>query len=156
MTGPYRIVRLEKSHDRRFFDCGVEALNRYFHQHISQDMRRRIANGFVALDPQDRIAGFYTLSATGLLLNELGEDWRRKLPRYPMVPAGLIGRLAVDHSCKGVGLGSVLIVDAIRRLSHADPAVHVLVVDAKDQEAVAFYRHFGFMRLDSRPLSLFL
>lgn len=73
-----------------------------------------------------------------------------------MLPAGLIGRLAVDQRFRGRRLGSALVIDAARRAAGADPAIFALVVDAKDEAAVSFYQHLGFRRFASRPMTLFL
>ena len=78
------------------------------------------------------------------------------MPRYGVLPAGLIGRLAVDRRYRGLHLGSALVIDAARRAAGADPAVFALVVDAKDDGAAAFYERLGFRRFASRPMSLFL
>ena len=81
----------------------------------------------------------------------------RKLPRYP-VPIALIGRLAVDSSFQGKGLGSILLVDACQKVVHAGTVLGVagIVVDAKDAAAETFYRHFGFVPLPGRPDRLLL
>lgn len=155
MTGPLRIEPL-KDHDRTEFDCGVPALDRYMREHAMQDMRRRVSNCFVALDLAGRIAGYYTFAAAGLPLADLPEIVTRRLPRYPLLPAGLVGRLAVDAAHRGRGLGVALVMDAARRAAGADPAIFALIVDAKDEPAARFYVHLGFARLASRPSSLLL
>ena len=86
----------------------------------------------------------------------LSDPEKKRLPRYPLMPAGLIGRLAIDQGFSGQGLGSALVVDAAVRASRSDPAVFALVVDAKDESAAAFYRHLEFRQFESRPLSLFV
>lgn len=155
MKGPIHVEPL-KGHDRTHFRCGVPALDRYLREQATQDMRRRLTNCFVALDPAGRIAGYYTFAATGLPLADLPPAVTRRLPRYALVPAGLIGRLAVDEAHRGRGLGGAMVIDAARRAAGADPAVFALIVDAKDEAAADFYVHLGFARLVSRPLSLFL
>jgi GNAT superfamily N-acetyltransferase len=70
---------------------------------------------------------------------------RRRLPRYPILPAVLIGRLAVDTRYQGRQIGSALIIDALRRSARAAPASFGLIVDAKDDQAAAFYRRHGFV-----------
>ena len=153
---PFLVEPFGDSHDRTSFDCGIEPLDRYFRQQVSQDIKRRITNCFVALDPQGVIAGYYTFAATGLPMNKLSAAETKRLPRYPLLPAGLIGRLAVDKKFRGQGLGSALIVDALMRAVRAEPAIYALVVDAKDETALDFYRHLGFRQFASRPMSLFL
>ena len=72
------------------------------------------------------------------------------------MPACLVGRLAVDQGFRGRGLGSLLIVDALARAMRAEPAIFALIVDAKDEVALGFYEHLGFLRFASRPMTLFL
>jgi ribosomal protein S18 acetylase RimI-like enzyme len=151
------IEPLNPSHDRQAFSCGVTALDRYFREQASQDVKRRIGNCFVALDRNtDDVAGYYTLAASSIPLDALPETDTRRLPRYGVLPATLIGRLAVDSRHQGRQIGSALIVDALQRSLQAAPASFTLLVDAKDEHAAAFYRRYGFIPLASRPLSLFL
>jgi len=132
------------------FCCGVEALDRYFHRQVSQDIRRRLTACYVALcGDSERICGFYTLSACHIALPDLPAEITHKLPPYPAIPAVRIGRLAVDQDFRGLGLGSAMLVDAARRVIESDIAAFALVVDAKDADAVAFYEHHGFSRLDA-------
>jgi len=152
----FSIEPLGAGHDRKVFSCGVPALDRYLHELATQDIRRRISNCFVALNTGGAIAGYYTLAAASLPLTDLSPDEAGRLPRYPLLPAALIGRLAVDQRFRGQGLGGALIIDAARRAAAADPAIFALIVDAKDEQAVTFYRHLGFSPFSSRPLSLYL
>jgi len=145
------------SHDRTGFRSGVEALDQYLREQVSQDIRRRLSTCFVALDAgAEAIAGYYTFAAASVPLNGLPPDITRRLPRYPSLPAGLIGRLAVDRRFQRQGLGSLLIVDAAARAMRAEPAIYALVVEAKDEDAAAFYAHLGFQAFLARPLRLFI
>ena len=153
---PFRITLLPSGLDRSSFDSGSEPLDRYFRERVSQDVRRRIASCFVALDERDRIAGFYTLAASSVPLADLPADTARRLPRYPTVPAVRMGRLAVAIAFQGRSLGAALLADAIERTARSDIAAHALIVDAKDETAAAFYRHHGFLALPEAPLTLFL
>lgn len=156
MTPLFEVVLLDSRHDRSAFDCASELLNRYFSQQVSQDVRRRVTACYVALSQDGRVAGFYTLASTALLLSQLPEDLGKKLPRYPTVPAVRMGRLAVDQAFKGQGLGGALFADALARALRAEIAAYALVVDAKDATAAAFYRHHGLIALPSQPMTLFL
>ncbi len=157
MPPGFRIEPLGAGYDRTGFSCGVEPLDRYLKTLASQDTRRRVSNCFVALpDGAGAIAGFYTLAATSIPVQDLPAGETRRLPRYPVLPAVLIGRLAVDQRYKGLQLGAALLFDAILRALRADPAVLTVVVDAKDDTAAAFYRHHGFQPFSSRPSCLFL
>lgn len=155
MAEDFRVERLS-SQDRSRFDCGVVALNRYIKEQAGQDMRRRISNCFLALTAGDVIAGYYTFAAASLPLVDLPVEVTKRLPRYGDVPAGLIGRLAVDLRFHRRGIGTGLIADAIQRAIHAAPAIFLLFVDAKDDAAAEFYTRQAFRPLPTRPLRLFL
>lgn len=157
MTDRFVVEPLTARHDRTSFACNVPALDRYLREFAMQDVRRRVANCFVAVGIDDPlIRGFFTLAVTGLPLKDLPADATKGLPRYPVVPAVLIGRLAIDHRYRGRGLGGALLGDAFIRASRSEPAVHTMLVDAKDKQAAAFYRRYGFRPLASNPMSLFL
>ncbi len=153
---PFRIAPLDPATDRTAFHSGSPALDLYFHQQVTQDIRRRVAACFVALTQKDQIAGFYTLASASVLLGDLPEKLAKKLPRYPSVPAVRLGRLAVDRHFQGKGLGGALLADALLRTARSEIVAYALLVDAKDETAAAFYRHHGFMPLPSTPLMLFL
>jgi len=155
-NAPYRVVPLEGRQERTTFVSDSETLNRYFQQQVTQDVRRRVAACFVALDGEQRVAGYYTLAAASVLLAELPDVTAKKLPRYPSVPAIRMGRLAVDQAFKGQGLGGALLADALERAARSEIAAFAFVVDAKDETAAAFYAHHGFITLPDTPLTLFL
>lgn len=155
----YVIRPLDRAIKATGFDCGEVALNDYLACFAGQDGRRNIARTFIACPEEDtaRIAGFYTLSAASIQAETLPDEWRRKLPRYP-VPVALLGRLAVDLAFQGRGLGSILLADACRRVNAASQALAVagIVVDAKSAAASDFYRHFGFIELPGQTGRLVL
>ena len=150
---------LGRQHDRTAFHCGAEELDRYLKQQARQDADKRVAAPFVAVRPPETVVlGYYTLSASVLTLTDLPDELARKLPRYPQLPVTLLGRLAVDQATKGQGLGEHLLLDALHRsLTHADQiAAMAVVVDAKDENAAAFYQHYGFIPLQNQPRRLFV
>lgn len=104
------------------------------------------------------IAGYYSVSSTAVRLADLPETTRNHLPRYPLVPATLLGRLAVDREYRGKGPGERLLIDALRRSLTASRTVAsvAVIVDAKDQTGAAFYTRYGFLTLPEPPLRLFL
>lgn len=155
-SAPFQLTQLNGAHDRTTFNSGSETLNKYLREQVSQDVRRRVAACFVATTDGKRIAGYYTLASASLLLSELPPSTGKKLPRYPTVPAVRMGRLAVDQDFKGQGLGGALLADALARAAGSEIAAFALVVDAKDETAVAFYRHHGFIALPDSPRTLFL
>jgi GNAT superfamily N-acetyltransferase len=137
----FRIDALSAAHDRMNFSSGVAPLDRYLRELATQDIKRRVSNCFVALDDSGAIAGYYTLAAASLPLTELSAEETKRLPRYALLPAGIIGRLAVDRRFQNQRLGGALIMDAAARASRGDPAIFALVVDAKDDNAVPAARH---------------
>lgn len=150
---------LGRQHDRTAFHCGADALDRYLKQQARQDADKRVAAPFVAVNPPiTRVLGYYTLSASVVTLTDLPDELTRKLPRYPQLPVTLLGRLAVDQSARGQRLGEHLLLDALHRsLTHADEiAAMAVVVDAKDENAAAFYRHYGFIPLQAQPRRLYV
>lgn len=161
MTPLGPIAVLTPEHDRTTFDSGVAAMDRYLRLQALQDVRRRVAAAFVAtpLDSQ-RILGFYTLSSLAIALDGLPQEVQKRLPRYPEVPATLMGRLAVDRSCRGMRLGEHLLVDALLRALRAGQQVasHAVVVDVLEVEPdpIGFYLRYGFAPLPDRPRRLFL
>lgn len=156
MSPPFRLETLAR-HDRATFTCGDSALDNYFRVQVGQDIKRRVANCFVAIEVDTEvIAGFYTLSAASVPLGELPVDLAKRLPRYPSVPAVRVGRLANDVRFRGRGLGGALLADATARTLQAAAAACIILVDAKNDEAVRFYEHYGFQKLASLPMSLFL
>jgi len=157
-SSPYRIELFDKHlHDRTTFDSGVPELNEYFRSHLSQDVRRNVTIRYVAVDnATDIVAGYYTLAMSGVLIDELPEKIAKRLPRYPSIPVVLIGRLAVDLRYQGKRLGDGLLGDAIRRTIDSGIASFAAVVHAKDDNAVAFYEHQGFINLTNNPKTLFL
>jgi ribosomal protein S18 acetylase RimI-like enzyme len=154
---PFRLEPLGDAHDRTVFRCGEEVLDRYFQTQATQDIRRRVANCFVATEAlSGRVAAYYTLSAASIPFVDLPPEETKRLPRYPTLPAVRIGRLAVDQAFQGRGLGAALLIDAVRRTIHADAAAYTLLVDAKNDSAIAFYQRYGFRCLQSQPRTLFL
>jgi ribosomal protein S18 acetylase RimI-like enzyme len=156
MISLFRVEGLGEG-DRSRFCCDEDALDRYFKVQATQDIRRHIANCFVAIEnATGEIGAYYTLSSASIPLVDLPMDETKKLPRYPTVPAVRIGRLAVDRKFQGRGLGAALLADAAARTLRADAAAFALLVDAKNEQAVAFYQRFGFRTLASQPRTLFL
>lgn len=156
---PEHINPLTKSHQRKSFDCGHENLNRYLREQARQDAEKRVAAPFVLTQPGDpKVLGFYTLSSSIIPVDELPPDLMKRLPRYGQLPVTLLGRLAVDRSAGGQGVGEFLLIDALRRSLEAAQqiAAMAVIVDAKNERAESFYRHFDFQPFQQTPLRLFL
>ncbi|MCX6632285.1 MAG: GNAT family N-acetyltransferase [Candidatus Solibacter sp.] len=157
MTPSFRVELLNAQHDRAAFACGEEALDRYLRTQATQDIRRRVASCFVAIEvATGKLAAYYTIASASIPTPQLPPEIIKRLPRYPALPAVRIGRLAVDLKVRGRGLGAAMLADAASRTLQAPPAVFALLVDAKNDDAVAFYQRHGFRPLASQPRTLFL
>lgn len=148
---------LEKSHNREPFDCGSLPLNNYLKTRSGQELRKNIAFPYVmTFVGKSQVMGYYTLSATSVSISDLPANLS-KLTQYKSVPAVLIGRLAVDKSLQGGGYGKLLLLNALRRIASSKVfAVMLVIVDPKDQKAVNFYKHYGFLPLGSKEGQMFL
>lgn len=138
-------------HRRDTFDCGVEALNDFLQTRARREMEVGTSACFVMV-PQSapaQIAGFYTLSAASIQRTELPEGLLKKLPRYAVLPATLLGRLARALEWKGQGVGNRLMLSALSRAVSAaqEVASWAVVTDPKDHNAHRFYESFGFRAL---------
>lgn len=155
----YRVEALDRRHDRSAFACGVEPLDRYLREQAGQDARKRVAAPFVLREgDSNAVLGYYTLSPLSVDVGAWPPEVAKKLPRYPVVPATLLGRLAVDGRLRGKGMGEYLLMDALRRAHDASRQVAsvAVVVDAKDERALAFYLRYGFIPFADHGNRLFL
>ncbi|MEO6363445.1 MAG: GNAT family N-acetyltransferase [Caldimonas sp.] len=154
----WAIEELGSDHDRAAFSCGHESLDNFLKQFASQNQKTGVSRTFVALTPGERIVrGYYSLAAGSVRVTDLNEEQRKRLPRYP-VPVAHLGRLAVDQSVQGQGLGSYLLIDALCRVDRADRelGIHAVEVVAIDAAALGFYLKYGFTRLRDDPQHLFM
>ncbi len=152
-----RIEHLQKHHIRNRFDCGESTLNDYLVQYARQNDERNIARTFVAVASDACVQGFYTISAADIEFSECPDKFTKHLPKYPL-PAARIGQLAVDRSTQGHGLGARLLIDALQRIytTSDEIGIKIILVDALNEKACAFYTHFGFVSLPGNEFRLFL
>jgi GNAT superfamily N-acetyltransferase len=159
-TPSWVIAPLGRSHDRASFDCGEPALNEFLRTLARQQQDKHVGRTFVAVAKPGagKVLGFYTISAGSIRFETLPADLQKRLPRYP-VPVARLGRLAVDRSMHGKGLGAALLRDALLRVARvaaSDLGILGVVVDAKNAEAGKFYERFGFVPLADHPLTLIM
>lgn len=152
----YMIEPMEPGHDRAAFCCGTPELDNYLRQQAGQDLKRGLAAVFVMTIDGQTVAGFYTLSAHSINASELPSGVAKRLPRLP-IPVTLLGRMAIEQSLQGQGLGEFLLVDALDRTLQASRQVASLavVVDSKAR-ARDFYLKHGFKPFPAQPGRLFL
>jgi GNAT superfamily N-acetyltransferase len=147
----YLTVPLDKSHKRKDFSCTRSPLNVYLHTQVSQDIKRKVAVCFVFPGEADRaiVRGYYTLSNDSISRDDLPEEIRKKFG-YKNLPTTLLGRLAVDSRFERKGFGELILMDALKRCYYTSIesiASMAIVVDPLDEEAVNFYKKYGFILL---------
>ena len=154
MKSGYVIEALSKRHDRSAFNCGESALDDFIMKFARQNDDKGLGRTIVAVIAGELIVrGFYTLSSGAVTFEIVPE----KLPRYP-IPVAHLGRLAVDVTARGHGLGALLLIDALRRATQAADQLGIFAVEvhAKTSEARAFYLKYGFSPLLDDELHLYL
>ncbi len=150
---------LVEEHDRGNFTCGLDSVDGYLQTQGGRDVRRKANAVFVLSEVSEptHVLGYYTLCAMAISQGDVPEAARKHVPRYPLVSATLIRRLAVAKERQGQRLGAVLLADALRRAFDSAGTVgsSMVVVDALDEAAAGFYAAHGFVRLpDSLRLVL--
>lgn len=150
---------IAKSHNRKAFDCGQDALNRFLQHHARKSHIQGGAKTFVAVDTSNskRLLGFYSLAPACVAFDQTPEPVRRSLARHD-VPVFRLARLAVDRSMQGYGLGGQLLLAAGRRciLVASQVGGVALLIDAKNQSIVSWYAGYGAVPLLDQPLALLL
>lgn len=155
-----KIEPLDRSkHQRVSFCCGIDSLDNYLRKQASQDLKRKIATVFVLIDsPDSEVIAYYTLSAYTVEITELENSLARSLPRYPLLPATLLGRLAVDRNYRNRNLGELMLIDALNKALEATETIASLAViaEAINDTAANFYRKYGFQEFRQNPHKLYL
>jgi ribosomal protein S18 acetylase RimI-like enzyme len=153
-----KIQLLEKTHNRKNFTCEEDSLTQYIRKQVSQDIRKRLATCFVAIDERQNVVGYYTLTSESLGRELIPEKYLKQVPKNYNAPVILLGRLARDISAKGTGLGEYLLLDALFRsyqLSNESIGAMAVVVDPINEKAIDFYKKYGFEQLpDSEKMFL--
>ncbi|MGV2830004.1 GNAT family N-acetyltransferase [Myxosarcina sp. GI1(2024)] len=148
-----------RKHERSQFSCGRDSLNTYIIKQASQDLKRRVSTTFVLInEPEIEVLAYYTLSSYTVQITALNESLAKRLPRYPLLPATLLGRLAVDEKQKGKEFGELMLIDALRKSLEVSKKVASLAVvaEAIDEKAVSFYLKYGFQPFRQNPTKLYL
>ena len=147
----YLTVVLNSSHKKKDFSCGKKLLDDYLQMQAKQDVKRRLSACFILEKVDSTVKGYYTLSSTSIRKELLPDDIVKKLPpTYQNLPATLLGRLAIDNSYKGQKLGELILMDALKRsynTSLGSVGSMAVIVDPIDDEAIEFYKKYGFILL---------
>ena len=148
------------AHVRENFLCGKVPLDEYLKKQLSQDIKKRVTKAYVLIDtPNLDVLGYYTISSSIINLADIDKDSTKKLPRYPSLPAMLIGRLARHQDYIGKRYGNILLLDSLKKilnLSNNDVGICAVVVDVLDKDALKFYGNFRFQAFQSNPMKLYL
>ena len=156
----FRFEKLSRDFARADFDCGIESLNVFLKRYALQNLKKNVSVTIVAVSAEKpkKILGYYSVSMAQVTFEELPEDLSKCIPRYYPVSALRIGKLAVDRSTQGMGLGGELLRDALMRalVLSSEIGTCVVLVDAIDENAKRFYERYGFVALLDLPLSLVL
>jgi GNAT superfamily N-acetyltransferase len=154
----WQIERLHPSHERAEFSCGKRQLDEFIHSVVSQYEKRKLGRTFVAVRPgEKKVYGYYTLAAGSVSFLHLPASAAKKLPKHP-VPVALLGRLAVEQSAQGLGLGEELLMDALHPCLELSEKLGIFAVEvmAIDQDVRRFYLKYGFVPLEDNELHLYL
>lgn len=150
------MAALDAVHDRIAFDCGSAALNCYFQQQVTQDIRRKVTACFVALTREQHVAGYYTLASPSVPLVDLPTDIGKKPPPLPFRAGRTHGTPGGCPRVQGTRTGRRPARRCAGTRRRSEVAACALVVDAKDESAADFCQHHGFIALPCAPMTLFL
>jgi len=148
-----KIKVLTEDHERKKFKCGKELLDNYFHKQAGQDAKRDLSVCHVLTDidkDKNRVLGFFTLTTSSIAWDDFPAELTKKIPKSYSVPLALLGRLAVNESDQGKGLGGILLIDALKKcleVSKNTMALYAVIVDPLDQNAIEFYESYGFIMI---------
>ncbi len=141
---------LDKTHNRKSFQCEEQQLTDYIRKQVSQDVKKKLAICFVATNSEKKVIGYYTLTSESLGREQIPDAYIKRVPKNYNAPVILLGRLARDITAKGTGLGEHLLLDALFRaytLSEESIGAMAVVVDPINANAVTFYKKYGFEQL---------
>ena len=158
MLPVWREEPIGKHHDRGAFDSGNEALNQFLYRHARQSHKKGGAKTYLAIqESNEKVLGYYSLSPASIAYKRAPEVIKRGLARYD-VPVFRLGRLAVDISVQGQGLGGQLLLAAGRRclLVAVQTGGVALLIDAKNERVAQWYAGYGAIPLLDANLSLLL
>jgi GNAT superfamily N-acetyltransferase len=146
---------LSETHRVEGFSSGVQALDEWLIRRAWHNQTTGASRTYVVL-AAGAVVGYYCLASGALALREAPGGIRRNMP--DPIPMAILGRLAVDRSWQGQGLGVALLRDAVERTRAASVILGIrgLFVHALSQTAADFYARYGFVASPTNPLTLVL
>ena len=158
MSSTLKIEQLTKAHNRKAFNCGDEALNHFLQKTARQHMDKGLSKTFVLVDKGNsaEIIAYMTMVVCEVLADDIPHQWKKKYPRR--IPAAKLAKLAVSLEQQRKGYGEKLLIDAMQKTLCVSNAMGIagLFVDAKHQQAKAYYHQFGFIGLPEQLDKLFI
>lgn len=154
----WQICKLEKTSNKKDFDCGIEELNEYIKKYARQSQDRGLATTFTIISQIDKkVIGYYSLNLSKIKKEDLSLENQKGLPNCE-IGVVLLGKLARTLSEKGNGLGEKLIIDAMHRVYKISEEVgtYGFIVDAINEKAKIFYTKYGFIEFPHQPMRLML
>ena len=152
----YKIELLTDNHSVDSFDCGEESKNKFLKKFALQNSKGGLGRTYVAVKALDtEVYGYYTISSSAVNFESLPASGH--LPRYP-IPAILIGKLAIDKTAQGQGLGTALLFNALKRAANTAEEIGVFLVEIKalNEKAKQFYLNVGFMEMLDDPMKMYM
>lgn len=148
-------VLLGEGHSLGEFRCGSLALDEWLRRRARGNQASGASRTYVVADGA-RVVGYYCLASGALSLAAAPGPLRRNMP--DPIPVAVLGRLAIDETWQGKGVGKALLQDAVLRTMQAAEILGIrgLVVHAISEEAKAFYERYGFIAAPTDPLTLAL
>lgn len=150
------IQQIKSKSSLKKFDCGIKELNLYLHGYAQKNDVLGLGKTFIALDEDNNILGYFTLSTAQINYEELPTGYKTNLPKYP-IPSLRIARLAVQKDLQGNGIGKKLLTLAFLKIIQVSDitGLYLIIVDAKESSE-SFYKHYGFIKLNDKELTYFL
>lgn len=158
-----KFEKLDITHDRKAFSCGIKSLDEYFSNQVGQDTRRRLCVCYVLVEidkngTSKTVIGYYTLSSSTIKVHDLPELEKKKLPKYPLLPSVLIGRLGIDENYQGHGFGELLLMNALKRCYEISNqlGIFAIIVDTINNSARDFYKGYEFCEFSNSDNKLYI
>lgn len=150
---------LSDEHERAGFSSGEPALDSFLIERVDREVRNGLSKCYVhCAEGTPNVLGYYTLSMHTFQPGVMSKTQGKKIPKGYNVPAALVGRLAVSSAYQGQGIGVGLLLDSFQRavdLAHI-VGIFAVAVDAKNDEALSFYKKYGFIQFKDEPYKLFI
>jgi len=163
---PFKIEAFDpKLHDKTSFACSVPQIDNYLKLTAKKGSKADVVRVWVIVDANSKVIGFYGINMHAISVRDMPENYKKKAGKHGLLPAAFIAMIGVDYAQQGKGIGSILLVDALSRITRVSDDIGTCVIvldvfDDGDTDTVAkrksYYESFGFIPLPDQPLRLFM